>query len=81
MRQSNGVLMVVPSVPVAPFSNSISAAVVSPVGNFSTRSFDNAAMRFIGPTMSRKQSSTWMPMPVMPPARLSSACMRQLSRG
>ncbi len=81
MRQRNGVLMVVPSVPVAPFSNSISAAVVSPVGSLSARAFDSALMRFIGPTMSRKQSSTWMPMPVMPPARLSSACMRQLSAG
>ena len=67
--------------PVAPFSNSISAAVVSPVGTSSTRVFESALMRFIGPTRSRKQSSTWMPMPVMPPARLSAAAMRQLSAG
>ena len=81
MRQRNGVLIVVPSTPVAPLSNSINAAVVSPVGNFSARAFDSALTRFIGPARSRKQSSTWMPMPVMPPARLSSACMRQLSAG
>jgi hypothetical protein len=50
MRQSNGVFIVVTSVPVAPFSNSISADVVSPVSSLRARAFDKALMRFIGPT-------------------------------
>jgi hypothetical protein len=57
-RHANGVFIVVASVPVAPLSNSISTEVVSPVSNLSARALDKALMRFIGPTMSRKQSST-----------------------
>jgi len=42
---------------------------------------DSALTRAIGPMRNEKPSSRWMPMPVMPPARVSCGAERQLSSG